>query len=152
MSLFAPQQDGFSRREVVYRAIRDRSTGELIPYSELPYDREVVIRLRTGVAKLMEREQQRTVLCVPDEGWRIVSGADHITVAQRTRRQATRRLGRAVELAQTVDRRDLSAQDQLRADAELINATTGYGVLRGLAQRRLGVGDVRAWRDRKGAS
>jgi hypothetical protein len=147
--LFEPQQDGFSRHEVIFRAIKDRPTGTIIPYHELPYDRLITIGLRTSVAKIMEREQQRTVVCVRGEGWRIVAGSEHVDTAVRARRRSTRLMGRAVQLAQTVNRKELSGDDQVRADAELIRTTTAYSMQRGLASRRLGIADVRAWREQR---
>lgn len=151
MNPFEPQQDGFSRHEVIYRAIRDTPTGDVIPYHKLPYDRSITVALRTKVAKLMEREQQRTVLCVRDEGWKVVAGSEHVDAAAKTRRRSTRLMGRAVQIAQTVDRRELSGDEQVRADAELIRATTLYSMQRGMASRRIGIAEVTAWRDRSAA-
>lgn len=132
----------FSKRQVVYRAIRDAKTGDLIPYDALPYAREQ-LPAREDVSKLFEREQNRHVVCIRDEGWKIVSGSDQVEAAIRTRRGATRKFGRSLQIIETTDRREMSGEDRLRADAELINTRTGYGVLRGLAVTRLGVDDVK---------
>lgn len=147
--MFEPKGE-LSRREVIYRAIRDKQSGELIPYDALPYDREVVIGLREAVAKTFEREQRRTVVCVKGEGWKIVRGLDQVDAAVRKRRKALRTQGRGVQIIEATDRREMSAEERVRTDAELINMTTGYGVLRGLAHKRLTVDDVRDWQEQHG--
>lgn len=144
---FEPQQNGLSKREVVYNAIGARETDTVIRYDEMPFERDVLTGMRTSVAKLMEREQSRTLVCVPGEGWKIVAGLAHVNQATRTRKQATRRAGRAVHLAESVDRRELSGDDQRRADAELISARTAYGLLRGLASKvsKIGLDEIKQW-------
>lgn len=138
---------GLSRAQIVYRTIRDRPTGDIIPYDQLPFDRTTIRGLRVPVARLFEREQQRTVVCVPDEGWQIVQGARQAEEAARVRRQSTRRMGRALQIASSVDRRELSGEERLHVDAELVKASTGYHMLRGIASRRLGIDDIRGWED-----
>jgi hypothetical protein len=149
---FTPQQNGLSKREVVYNAINGRETDTLIRYEEMPFGRDALIGMRTGVAKLMEREQNRTLICVPGEGWKIVTGLDHVNQATRTRKAATRRMGRAAHLAESVDRRDLSGEGQRKADAELISTRTAYGVLRGLASKasKITVEQIQEWQRENG--
>lgn len=139
--------NGLSRREVAYLAIKDYPTDEVIPYGKLPYEKEEMYSLRDLVAKTLEREQSRTVISVAGEGWMIVRGAAQVEVAARTRRRATRRMGRAAQIAETVDRRELSAEQRVRADTELIAARTGYGVLRGLAGKRYSIEQIQAWEE-----
>jgi hypothetical protein len=148
VSLFKPKGEK-SQREMLFEAIRDKPSDQLIPYTSLPGGREVAMGLRDSVARTMEREQQRTVVCVRGEGWKIVRGSAQVDVASNKRRQASRRMGRAAQVIQTVDRRDMSAQEQVRADAELIHITAGYSLLRGMASRKLGVAEVIEWREQQ---
>jgi hypothetical protein len=133
----------FSRRHVVYRKYSNWKTGELIPYDDMPYPLEIVRTLRHPVAKLFEREQQRTVVCIRGEGWKIVSGPDQVDVAIFHQRKATKTQGRALQIIETTDRREMSGEDQRRTDDKLINIRMGYGLLRGLASKKLGVEDVK---------
>jgi hypothetical protein len=142
--LFQPKS-GLSRREEVYHAIRDKPSDVLIPYDELPFDRETIIGLRDKVAKTFEREQQRTVVCVPNEGWKIVRGAAQVRVASRQRQRATRRLGRALHVIESTDRREMSAEERIAADRELIVTSTAYAMQRGLASKRFGIDDIKEW-------
>lgn len=149
----AQDPSGISKVELAFRALRDRPTGEVIAYSDLPYEGRVS---QLKVRRLMEREQKRSIVTVRENGvcvgWKLVAGSEHVDVVERDRRRSLRWAGRALHSAETVDRRELSAGEQLRADAQLISATTAYHALRGIASRRLGVEDVRAWRARNGGS
>lgn len=140
-----------SRRETVYRAISHLPSEELIPYDALTrmtsYDLETIRGLRDSVAKTFEREQKRHVVCLPKQGWKIVRGSAQVEQATRKRRAATRRLGRAVQIIESTDRREMSAEERVRADSELINTTTGYGVLRGLAVKRPSIEDIQTWQE-----
>jgi hypothetical protein len=142
--MFEPKGE-VSQRQLIYRAINHKATGTVIAYHELPIDREKAVGLRDDVSKLFEREQNRHLVCVHNVGWKIVSGTEHVEAASRRRRQATKKLGRAVQIIESVDRREMSGPERLRADAELINVRTGYGVLRGLAAKKLNLEDVVAW-------
>lgn len=150
--MFQPANGGLSRREVVYQAVRSLPTDELIPYAKLPYDQETLGGLREKVSKLFEREQQRHVVCIKGEGWMIVSGSRQVEEAVRRQRHVTRRQGRVLQIAETADRRDMSGEERLRADATLIAAKTSYGMLRGLAIRKPGVEDVKAWQERQASA
>jgi hypothetical protein len=143
--MFQPRGER-SQREEVYAAMRDMPSDVVIPYAALPLPLGKIRGLREAVARTFERDQQRTVVCVRGEGWMIVRGVRQVDVVVRKRRQATRRLGRALQVAETVDRREMSAEDRVRADRELVATSTGYGVLRGLALKRLTIQDLQEWR------
>jgi hypothetical protein len=142
---FVPADGEMSRRQRVYEAIRGKPTDELIPYSSLPFGKEIIGGLREQVAKTMEREEGRTVVVVRGQGWKIIQGTAHASQATLKRQQATRKLGRAVQLIESVDRNDMTAEEQVRADKELIAAITGYGVLRGLANKRPTLEIMKEW-------
>lgn len=146
--MFKPKGD-VSQRQMVYQAINHKPTGDLLSYDALEratgLERATLIGLRDLVAKLFEREQNRHVVCVRNEGWKIVSGLEQVEAAARLGRQATKKSGRRLQVVESVDRREMSGPERLRADAELINARTSYGVQRGLAAKKLSLDDVVAW-------
>lgn len=149
--MFEPKGE-YSYAEIIYRAIRDRPTGVLIPYHELPLGLKVVQGERTKVSKRFETEQNRHVVCVTGQGWKIVSGMAQMDSAVRQRRRGIRNLGRSAQIAGTIDRRELSAEEQLRVDQELVTSQTAYGMLRSLMARpKPGLDEVKAWREKKSA-
>lgn len=138
-----------SKREIVYEAICDCPSDQLIRYEDLPFDVEVIRGLRSKVARTFEKEQQRTVVCVQGEGWKIVRGIAQVQAASRKRRLATRRMGHALHTIATTDRREMNGEERLRADQELITIQTSYGILRGLATKhsRLGLDEIKRWQE-----
>lgn len=147
MGLFEPADGELPRRQIIYNAIRDKPSEEVIPYAALPYDKEVVVGLRESVSKLFESDQGRCLVCIPAVGWKVVHGTAQVEQATRKRKGATRRLGRAVQIIQSADRRDMTAEEQVRADRELIAASTGYRALRGIALKRPSLEDIKRWQD-----
>lgn len=143
--LFEPKQ-GISQVELTFQALADMPTGAIVPHSELPFPNVAQAHVR----KVMEREQGRSLMTVRGEGWKIIAGAEQVSVAARDRRRSIRAAGRGLHSIQTVDRRELSAEEQLRADQELIRAQTGYARLRSVASQRLGIEQVTEWRRQNG--
>lgn len=142
---FAPADGVMSRRQRVFEAIRHRPTDELIPYESMPFGKDIILGLREQVAKTMEREEGRTVVNVRGKGWKIVKGSAQVAQAARKRQQSTRMLGRAKQIIESTDKGEMTAEQQMRADKELIAIVTSYGVARGLANKRTTLEDIQKW-------
>ena len=145
---------GISKPELAARALADKPTEAVIPYDELPYGGKVS---QVKVRRIMEREQGRSVRTAYEVvdgrsrgiGWKIISGAEQAALAARDRRRGLRWTGRALHTIQTVDRREMSAEDRRRTDEELIRTTQSYAAQRGISARKLGMDDIRAWNQRR---
>lgn len=110
-----------SYAEQLYQHIRDFPTGRVISHDEdgLPFLLNEKSSAVASVCKRMEREQKRTLVSIKGVGYKLVAGAEHVQAAAHRRRCASKAMRRAHKCVLAVDRREMSAVDQIEHDGEL---------------------------------
>lgn len=97
-----------------------RSVGTLIIYAELDEmlgrpvrdDRQPIY----GAQLIMLREQRRTLINVPNKGYRISLASEHAGLATKQRRKARRSMTKAIKVIEGTDVATLTADERTRLD------------------------------------
>jgi hypothetical protein len=116
--------DGIPWWKRLYDLFHDQEYGTIVPYDKVT---EVVgIDLREQRSPIyraiqeLEEHAQRTLVAVPNQGYRVAQPADHAHLAHRRRRLAGRQMGKAVSVAMATNRA-LVTTEQIRKIDEFAN-------------------------------
>jgi len=134
-----------SRLDTAWRVFRDLPDESLVLFEDMPFDKEIMYAIREQLAKRLEREQQRTLLSVRGEGWRLVRGIAQVALADRRRRLAGRQVRRARHLIETTDRSEMSAFERERTD-DLTIRLARFDSQAWRSGRAIGMDEIRRWK------
>jgi hypothetical protein len=132
---FEPEDDQ-PRWAAVYNRIRDLSPGDIATYDELSEWAGVDVSKnnRSSVyqaIKVLQREDHRTMECVPGQGYAVVPASAHADLAKKHNRRAGRQLNKAIGKVQSADRNYLTPAEAKRMD----EMETAYAQQRGMILR-----------------
>lgn len=109
-----------ARWEPVYALFKGRSVGDLITYEQLTKATGVDFKInRHGLSKavrLLEEREQRTIVCVRNQGYAIAPASAHETLAKARRKRAKTQIKRAVSLATNVKKAELTPEQLKRLE------------------------------------
>jgi hypothetical protein len=133
---FAPVNE-LSYAEQLYRALRELPTGRIIAHDDqgLPFRLSERPNAVQSACRRMEREQQRTLASIRGVGYKIVAGAEHVEIASRHLRSSQKRARRAQKCATAIDRREMDAVEQMRADDIVFRAAAMARAANATSQR-----------------
>jgi hypothetical protein len=140
MPLFVTAE-GASRLDRAFDAFRDLPTDTTVPWQDMPLAYRDMCSIKRSLQTRMQEEQRRTLKSVRGVGWRIVAGIEHVELAEGDRRRTVRMSGHALKRVSTADRREMTGEQQQRADDTLIRITALRSAALG-SGRRLGLDAV----------
>jgi hypothetical protein len=147
---FASQRaDGRSAADVLLQYVKPGSPGQTFTYAELAsalsaganrsYDRGDVQRVvQVGYRRLL-REQQRTLVCVRDVGYRIAPAHEHRTVALEKKRRSDVQLHKGLQVLRHVAWEDLDPTQRHIHEGTLMVVSALWENQRALERRQADV-------------
>lgn len=111
---------GRSRWEILYGVLVKHGVGDLIPYEELGgaldldavKDRHTIQLAMRRAGREYLRRDERALIAVPNEGYRVVRADEQVGLAQGRQRRARVQLARGQDLATYVDTSELSPEQR----------------------------------------
>jgi len=109
------------RWKLIYELVSGAPVGTLVTYEELSdATNSDFTANRSGLAKAvktLERNEQRTLICVTNVGYRIAAASEHEGLARNRQRRSRRQIDRAVSLAANVRKDELEPEQAKRLEA-----------------------------------
>lgn len=125
-----------SRRQMLVDAVTECAYGELLPYPELGElfglsARKDIQSAVNGAKRSIEVNCSKTLVAVPNEGYRVADPAEHYKIATVHQRKGRRQSAKALSKVRHVDVSGLSQEDR----DKLINAQTLISTLQQFERR-----------------
>lgn len=139
------------RWQIIYKLAAGQPVGATITYQQLTAALGVnFTENRGGLAKavkVLERTEQRTLVCVTNIGYRIAAATEHEGLARNRQRRSRRQIDRAVSLAANVHKDELDPEQAKRLEAMETTLRAHSDMLRRITSRvdrqESGLRDVR---------
>lgn len=132
--MFDPK-GSISRRRAVLDALATAPYDTVVTYSELSValggaSREIVQKAVHAAKAALEREHNKSVDAVPNEGYRVIKPSEHLTLAQRHQRKSRRSLTRAQSTVTHVDLRELTEGERAAVTIAATSLSLQLGYMR----------------------
>lgn len=109
-----------SKTELIVEELARLDYGEMAPYPQLTEltgsKRSTVQGLVRRATRTLLREHQKTVVCVPNEGYRIAQPEEHVDVALHHHKKGRRQVGQSLLTLRGTNRGRVSAEVLKRLD------------------------------------
>lgn len=106
-----------SRRELLVEAVEESSYGDVLPYEALGQlfgltDRTRIQGAVNGAKRSVEVNCSKTLVAIPNEGYRVADPTEHYVIATHHQRKGSRQTKKALSKVQHVDTTGMCQEDR----------------------------------------